>query len=236
MNKPRNRRELFQAIKNLIQDGWMEMPQESPFLGQGAPGNFLEQLLGFDPGSADIPDALGWELKWYTNRTQNVTLFHKTPDNSPEIMRYMLRKYGKEDAKGRLSFRHTIRPQSKAKGQLFRPVYDSGYLVIRRRRGNGPVPRWSEQELLAAAGAKLRRLIMVNGERKGQQVRFLRADAYSVFSLTDFMVEVERGVIVVDFDCREARPGSTAIRDHGTKFRIPPDLICRLYMDKERLR
>lgn len=116
------------------------------------------------------------------------------------------------------------------------PHYDDGLLTVRPRGGNGPVPRWSEQSLLAAAGAKLRRLILVKGEKSGDRIRFLQADAYEEFSLTDFIAEVLRGTILIDFDARESSPGSHGMRDHGTKFRIPPESVCRLYMDKHRLR
>ena len=237
MSAPTTKRELFAAVADLIGAGWHTMPDRSPFKGTGAPGNYLEHLLGFDPGAADIPDALGWELKWHTARSHLVTLFHKTPDNSPEIIRFMVRKYGKRDTQGRLSFRHTIDPTSRTAAQRFVPVCDDGVLVVRRRAGNGdPVPRWSQDSLLGAAEGKLRRLLLVLGERRGQKVRFLRAEAYDTFSLTDFFVEVERGVIVIDFDVREARPGSHGMRDHGTKFRVRPEHICRLYMGKQRIR
>ncbi len=233
---PPSQRILFEKIIALIGHGWYEMPDT--YRGTGAPGIFLEDQLGLTrgPKPEDWPDASGWELKWWTARTQYLTLFHKSPDNSPNIMRYMVRKYGKRDAQGRMSFRHTIRPTSRAPGQKFLPAYDAGWLSVRPKGGNGLIPRWSEQALLGAAGSKLRRLIMVKGERKGQQVRFFQADAYREFSITDFIAEVLRGVIVIDFDCREARPGSTGLRDHGTKFRVAPEHVCRLYMDKQRLR
>lgn len=233
---PPHQRVLFDRIIELIGRGWQTLPSE--YRGTGAPGVFLEAQLGLQrgPNPEDWPDAHGWELKWHTARTQYMTLFHKTPDNSPEIMRYMVQRYGKTDAQGRRSFRHTIRPTSKAPGQIFLPHYDAGLLVVRPKGGNGPVPRWSEQALLGAVGSKLRRLIAVKGEKKGCEVRFLQADAYQEFSLTDFIAEVLRGVIMIDFDCREKRPGSTALRDHGTKFRIAPEQICRLYMDKSRIR
>ena len=232
MTPPKNKRELFGRVQQLIQHGWYEMPDESPYRGTGAPGLYLEYLLGLDPGNADLPDAVGWELKWCSPRTSLVTLFHKEADGPQAIMRYMVRKYGKRDAQGRLSFRHTI----KGKSSRFRVHYDSGQLIVRPLRGNGPVPYWSEESLLAAAGAKLRRLLLVNGERKGQEVRFVKADAFETFSLVDFVYEVERGEIAIDFDCRESKPGSDGLRNHGTKFRIPPDSLCRLYMNKERLR
>ena len=34
---------------------------------------------------------------------------------------------------------------------------------------------------------------------------------------------------------RESKPGSPGLRNHGTKFRIAPDAVCRLYMKKDRL-
>ena len=65
-------------------------------------------------------------------------------------MRYMVRKYGWKDAQGRLSFRHTIR----GKSDRFK-VEDSGrQLVVRPIKGNGPVPYWSHDELIAAAGGQ----------------------------------------------------------------------------------
>ena len=42
-------------------------------------------------------------------------------------MRYMVRRYGIRDAKGRRSFRHTIR----GKSDLFRVVNDAGQVVVR---------------------------------------------------------------------------------------------------------
>ena len=124
---------------------------------------FLEDLLGLTAGGMDIPDAVGWELKWHTDRTGLVTLFHKEPDGPDAIMRYMVRKYGWKDKQGRLSFRHTI----KGRSERFKVDDSGGQLVVRRLKGNGPVPYWSHEELIAAAGAKLRRLLLVKGERRG---------------------------------------------------------------------
>ena len=170
-------------------------------------------------------------MKWHTQKTGLITLFHKTPTGPDAIMRYLVRKHGKRDTKGRLSFRHTI----KGKSTRLRVDYDAGQLVVRPVRGNGPVPYWSEPELIGAAGAKLRRLLLVRGIREGQRVRFIRADAFETFKLTDFIYEVLRGEIAIDFDVRESSPGSNGLRDHGTKFRTAPDAVCRLYLKKERL-
>ena len=145
-------------------------------------------------------------------------------------MRYLV-TYGWKDKHGRLSFRHTI----KGKSDRFRVDDSGGQIVVRPLKGNGPVPYWSHEELIGAAGSKLRRLVMVKGERKAEQVRFVRADAYETFHLADFVMEVLRGEIAIDFDARESRPGSAGLRNHGTKFRIAPSSVCRLYLKKERL-
>ena len=230
-NPPRTRAELFARVREIIAHGWYDLPQDSHYGGTGGPGRFLEDLLGLTAGALDIPDAVGWELKWYTAKTSLVTLFHKEADGPEAIMRYMVRRYGWKDKLGRLSFRHTIR----GKSDRFRVDDSGGQIVVRPLKGNGPVPYWSHEEIVAAAGAKLRRLLMVQGERSGQAVRFRRADAFEVFNLIDFVAEVLRGSIVIDFDCREQKPGSPGLRNHGTKFRISPDMVCRLYMKKERL-
>ncbi len=63
-------------------------------------------------------------------------------------------------------------------------------VIVRPVKGNGPVLYWAHEELVAAAGAKLCRLLLVKGERKGQSVRFLHADAYETFHLADFVYEI----------------------------------------------
>ena len=102
-------------------------------------------------------------------------------------------------------------------------------------KGNGPVPFWSHDNLIAVAWAKLRRLLLGIGERNKRNVRFIYADAFETFHLADFIYVLMRGSIALVFDCREAKPGSDGLRDHGTKFRITPTMTCRLDLKKERL-
>ena len=148
-------------------------------------------------------------------------------------MRKMVKRYGWLDSKGRLSFRHALEGESdrfkvRADNKLRR-------LAVRPRTGRGPAPYWSYDDLIAAAGAKLRRLMLVNGEVEKRKVRFLYAEAYETFHIADFVYEVLRGSIAIDFDCREAKPGSDGLRNHGTKFRVSPLSVCRLYLKKERV-
>lgn len=230
MTAPKTRGELFDAIRTLMNHGWYDLP--GTYGGTGGPGRYLESLLDLTAGSKDVPDSeVGWELKWYTKRTHLITLFHKSPDGPQDIMRYLVRKHGWKDAQGRMSFRHTI----KGKSDRFRVYEDGGLITVRPAKGNGPVPFWSLDELLAAVGGKLRRLMLVRGERKGGRIRFVQADAFETFLLSEFAYELETGGIAIDFDAREAKPGSPGLRDHGTKFRLPPNSVCRLYKKKEQL-
>ena len=127
-------------------------------------------------------------------------------------MRIMVKHY--LDSKGRLSFRHTIERES----DRFKVIADEKLrrLVVRPRKGDGPAPYWSYEDLIAAAGAKLRRLMLVNGEVEKRRVRFLYAEEpMRRFHLADFIQEVLRGSIAIDFDCRESKPGSVGLRNHA---------------------
>jgi len=206
------------------------MPATARSAGTGGPGNFLEDLLGLNVGSQDIADSIGCEVKYYTEKTNLITLFHKEarPEN---IMRYMVRRWGWKDEKGRMSFRHTIAGRS----DKFKVETDANQVVVRPLKGNGPTPYWTHNDLLNAAGGKLRRLVLVKGERDGVRVRFELADCFENLNLQFLVYEMIRGTIAIDFDAREATPGSDGLRNHGTKFRVSPEEVCRLYMKKERL-
>ncbi len=225
---PKTIKALFLRLNDVIQHGTYVMPAK--YAGTGAPGLFLEDLLGLSNTNKDTPDAGEWELKFYTKKTSLITLFHKEP-KPQDAVRYMVSKYGWKDAQGRLSFRHTI----KGKSDRFSVDSDGEQIIVRRIKGNGLVPHWTHDDLLSVAGGKLRRLLLVRGIRDKQKIKYDRADLYQNLQLSFFVWEVVNGTVAIDFDAREARPGSAALRNHGTKFRIEPDNICRLYAKKERL-
>lgn len=226
---PTTKKELFAKLAEIVKHGEYQMP-EKRYAGTGAPGIFLEDLLGLTTGNKDIPDSLGIEIKFYTRDTNLITLFHKEPQ--PEgAVGYMVKRYGWKDKQGRQSFRHTIA----GKSDRFQVVSDGDQIIVRRIGGNGVVPRWTRDDILSAAGAKLRRLILVRGVRKGQAVTYDRVDWFENLQLTYFLYEVVGGTVKIDFDAREAKPGSKGLRNHGTKFRVAPEDICRLYAKKERL-
>lgn len=225
---PKAKKELLERVTEIVQHGVYEMPVR--YGGTGGPGTYLEHLLGLTTGNKDIPDSLGWELKFYSKKTNLITLFHKEPQPTG-IVGYLVRKHGWIDKLGRKSFRHTIA----GKSDRFKVEGNSGQVIVRPLAGNGPVPFWTDDDILSAAGAKLRRLVLVRGEKIGQTARYDRVDIFENLQLSFFIYEVVRGTIKIDFDAREASPGSKGLRNHGTKFRVEPDNVCRLYAKKERI-
>ena len=105
-------------------------------------------------------------------------------------------------------------------------------VLIRKSGYDGPVPYWTHDELLNVVGAKLRRLVLVRYEKKKDKVLYTQSDIFSDFALTFLIYELVRGTICVDFDVRATK--TYALRDHGTKFRIHPDNVCRVYLNKKR--
>ena len=227
---PTSQKELFARLRQIIALGEEKMPARvARYRGHGGPGNFLEDLMGLKVGNQDIADVLGWEVKYYTKRTGLITLFHKEPEPKG-IRRYMVSKHGWKNDKGCLSFRHTIHGRS----DRFSVVNDAGQIKVRPLKGNEPVPCWTHDTLLNVAAGKLRRLILVLGEKNGDKITFHHADCFQNLHLTLLLSEMVNGAVVIDFDARENKPGSKGLRNHGTKFRVKPDNVCRLYQKKER--
>ncbi len=226
---PVNRAALYSRLREILALGWQEMPAGvARYKGTGGPGNFLEDLIGLKAGNQDIADVLGWEVKYYTPKTTFVTLFHKEAEPFG-IMRHMVSHWGWPDDEGRKSFRHTIA----GKSDRFYVIDDGQNVIVRPISGGGPFPTWTHDVLMNAC-SKLRRLILILGEKNGNKVRFIRADCYENLHLTLLVSEMINGTIAIDFDAREAKAGSIGLRNHGTKFRVRPENVCRLYFKKER--
>ena len=76
--------------------------------------------------------------------------------------------------------------------------------------------------------SKLRRLVIVNGEKKSKKVRYKSAVFYTEPRITEFISAIESGLVAIDFDARRKDLGN-GLRNHGTKFRISGqylELLC----------
>lgn len=215
--------ELFRRIRQLIAKGWIDIPSAEGYGGSGAPGKLLEAELGLDGGNLDIPDAGKWELKYHSGRTL-LTLFHK--EGRPRGHLYdLIQRFGWDRDQGLRNFRHTIQGSSDLG---FMVQNEDGIIkVVNVRDEDAVQPYWTHDELLTAFASKLRRLALVEGERKAGRVRFLRAYGYQEPSPTRFIESISSGVVAIDFDARTTT--GKGLRNHGTKFRISVDHLGELY-------
>ena len=219
-----SKKQLFGDIVSLCDSGWHDLPDT----GSGAPGDYLEHILGLETTNHDGPDAGLWELK-FSRGTSLLTLFHKTPKPTG-CMKYIINRFGWVGNNGKQSFRHTIASES---DRGFKIAYDAGSIWVRHEDNMTIHPHWTEDDLLSAAGSKLRRLVLVTGEVKAGLVRYKAATAFQQFKLSKFMDAIERGLVHVDFDAYIKDSG--AVRDHGTKFRIKTEDLGKLYEKREKV-
>lgn len=223
---PRSSATAFAEIKRILNMGWVDIPDEKSYRGTGAPGRLLEHLLGIEENNQDSPDLMDWEIKFHGGRAL-ITLFHKDPEPRG-IMRNLVHEHGWPDGQGRISFRHTLGGES---DRGFYVVNESDRIVIRHKIKDTVVPFWRHNTLLNAAGAKLRRLILVEGEMQSHQrrVRYEEATAFWDFNLLGFCDALEKGTVLIDFDARTQGGAGTALRNHGTKFRVSVANLESLY-------
>ena len=222
--------DLFKEITVILGKEY-EIPLEKGYGGSQGPGRVLEDLLHVQANNQDLPDAGRWELK-YTSDNSYLTLFHKDPENSPNLIDKMVTTYG-WPSKGNTSFRHTIWGKSP---RGFKVVVDDEQIRVLNDKNLGVSYRWSKDELSNHIVPKLRNLIIVHGEvRKTAECRFVTyhyAQANYGFKLSKFISGLKDGWIAIDFDARTNPPkkdGTMSIRNHGTKFRVRLKDVGRMY-------
>ena len=222
----------FNKLREVIENGWYVIPEDTGYGGTGGPGLLLEDLIGIDRNNRDGPDSGVWELKFHSGKSP-LTLFHLTPQPK-RVMHEFVRGYGWPDSKGRTSCRHTIWGNS---SRGFKIVNDVNRIIV---RNEGPVadiditpPYWTHDNLINAFVYKLRRLAVVHGTKRKGKVRYEYARLYSEPKTTDFISAIERGLIAIDFDARTNLSGM-GLRDHGTKFRIKIEDLSSIYLKNEK--
>ena len=221
-------RHVFERLRQVLQTCEYEIPRGMGFEGTGAPGLYLEHLLGLTTSNQDIPDEGSWELK-FSSGNSLLTLFHK--EASPRgTIRYLINSWGWVGRNGRQSFRHTICGES----DRFTVVDDANAIRVRRTGHDDLVPFWPHDVLVNSLSRKLRNLILVRGSRRNRMVRYESAELLTEVRSTRFIREILRGTVCIDFDAYIRDTG--AIRNHGTKFRIRTEDIHRLYTGRHTVR
>jgi hypothetical protein len=230
--KPKSATASFKKIAEILKVGTYPFPADGKFNGNGAPGRMLEHILGIEENNADSPDLADWEIKFHGGSSL-LTLFHKDPEPKG-ILRSMVHEHGWPDDQGRISFRHTIGGES-VRG--FYVVNEDDRIVIRNRHKDTAVPHWTHNTLFNAFSSKLRRLIVVNGTmlKNPRRVRYESAMAYWEPDIKGFSKAIADGVFYVDFDARTQGGAGTALRNHGTKFRIKVEDLAKVYANKTKI-
>jgi len=227
--QPRSGSAAFKKVAEILKTGVWVFPTEGKYNGSGAPGRLLEDLLGINENNADSPDLADWEIKFHGG-TALLTLFHKDPEPRG-IIRQMVHNHGWDDGKGRISFRHTIGKETQ---RGFYIADEEDRIVIRNKYKDAAVPHWTHNTLFNAFSAKCRRLIVVEGEvlKNPRRVIYRKATAYWEPDIKGFTKAIVDGLFYVDFDARTQKGIGSAIRNHGTKFRIKIDDLSRVYANK----
>ncbi len=224
--QPRTGTATFKKIAEILKAGEWIIPNDGKYNGHGGSGRYLEDLLGIKANNADSPDLEGWEIKFHGGNSL-LTLFHKDPEPRG-IIRNMVHEHGWEDDKKRISFRHTI---SKETNKGFYVVNEEDRIIIRNKHKDTAVPHWTENTLFNAFAAKLRRLIVVHGQvlQNPRRVIYQNANAYWEPDIRGFLKAIADGIFYIDFDARTQDGRGSAIRNHGTKFRIKIDDLSKVY-------
>jgi hypothetical protein len=230
--QPRTGTASFKKIVEILKAGTWEFPKDGKYNGSGGPGRLLEDLLGIKANNCDSPDLADWEIKFHGGSSL-LTLFHKDPEPRG-IIRLMVHEFGWDDGQGRKSFRHTIKSET---DRGFYIVNEDDRIVIRNKFKDTAVPHWTHNSLLNALSSKCRRLIVVSGQvlKNPRRVIFQGATAYWEPDIKGFSKAVADGVFYVDFDARTQKGVGSAIRNHGTKFRIKVDDLVKVYANNKKI-
>ncbi len=225
--------ELYARLRKVIQREWISIPDSPGSRGTGAPGIILEEQLGIRGGNLDTPNAGKWEIKFHGGSAL-LTLFHLEAEPLCH-MHDMVHKFGQVDSKGYTSFRHTIKGKTD-KG--FYVVNDSGRIIVCNDRASDfKPPYWTHDHLINAFVSKLRRLIVVKGEKRKKEniwkVRYISAHLFQEPKTTRFIEDIVGGIVAVEFNARTT--DGKGLRNHGTRFRIKYENLRDLYHNQREL-
>lgn len=215
-------------LREVLDTREYHIPENQGFEGTGAPGLYLEHLLGLKTSNVDVPDAGAWEVK-YTSGTAPITLFHKDPYPRRQAIRYIINHWGWIGKNGRPSFRYTLWGES----DRFHVVDDANSIWVRRTGYDDVSPHWSHDDLITAFARKMSNLMHVRGSYSPTRrvVKYESAELLSRARASQFVRAVTTGLVAIDFDAYIRETG--AVRNHGTKFRVRPADLHSLYTDRQ---
>jgi len=234
MSRPRNIASFKQKIIEILDTSCWDLT-DARYNGDGGPGRLLEDLLSAMAGNADTPDLDGWEIKFHRGGSL-LTLFHKEALPVGSLVA-IVEQFGWPGKSGEnLNFRHTICAKT---GRGFYIAREPDRVVVRHKDDTSVELYWYYNTLLNAMISKCRRLVVVTGSvRSVDGKRCVGFDSARFFwePLIDKFVEaLDEGKVCIDFDARTTRGRGTALRNHGTKFRINPDELHSIYAENETI-
>jgi hypothetical protein len=212
------------VIQEIISLGEIEIPTQ--FNGSGMGGETLEYLCEVERNNLDAPDLLDWEVKFHGGKSL-LTFLHKDPE-PVGILDKVVDTFGWKNKENQMSFRHTIRGQSK---RGFIVKNENQKITVFHKDNPSIAPFWQHNLLLNTLGAKLRRLIVVQGkvDRLNRRVLYQNATAWWGFNLIQLFEYLVAGIIYIDFDARTTGERGTSLRNHGTKFRVRIKDLPKIY-------
>ncbi len=221
-------KELCQRISSVLTHGWYDIPEK--YNGTGAPGVFLQELLGFKADSSDTPDGGRWEVKFHSDKTAQVTLFSLEAKPTGHLD-YLLDNFGWPDSAGRTAFGHTIKGNNPSNRGFY--IADDGEFLrlCHPDMDELMAPGWLKDELINSLVYKLRRLLSVTGRSESRRVIYEEAKFYASPRCTEFPEMILSGRVAVEFDVKRSEGRSP--RNHGTALRVRPDNLAMLYRQCE---
>jgi len=237
---------LLKLLRDIASRGWIPSTKS----GDTAVGHTLETALDIKANSSKLPDYLGAiEIKagrvgsigkksGINSRTKK-TLLSKVPNwkISPYSAIEILKKFGSNDASGRLNLSVTVSNRPNRQG-LYLLADDASGLVL----GNaiaGDIHEtlvvWELKALQGDLGRKHKETFWVEAESRSiagvEEFRFIRAHRTTRPLVGNLGPLLNDGTLTMDFTLSRRPTG--AVRDHGYLFRIEPRHMPLLFPDRQ---
>jgi hypothetical protein len=213
----------FEGIREL---GWVKSKRKGPT----GIGQTLEQLLGLSENNVALPDLGEIELKAHRAGSPSmITLFTFNRKVWRMNPLQAIRKYGTEDANGRLGLYYTMSRTPNSSGLFL----DIGDLSISVRHIDGTlIAEWPYSELSKRFEEKVPAVVLVSAlsemrDRK-EWFRFTSARLLSNPSAKTIRNQFLEGNILLDLRLHDK---GTSARNHGTGFRAPENNMPALFQN-----